>query len=151
MEDIDLDESIEIDQSFDDENDTPTLSGGATKELKKKYYPVKTGNIISRFELCRVITKLAKYLDSLADLSSLFTNDEQSKELLVMPNPTELAWRLLKEGKFDPIICRRGEKVSFSVLEIDPEIVDMIEHDFEQQRAEVAKLMKLWHFDVSES
>lgn len=146
MEDIDLEDSIEIDQDFEE----GTLNGGSnntTKEPRKKYYPVKTGNILSRFELCRVITKLAKYLESIADLSPYFSNEDEG--LLVIPNPTELAWRLLKEGKFDPIICRRDEKVSFSVLEIDPESIDMIEHDFEQQRAEVAKLMKLWGFDVS--
>ena len=49
--------------------------------------------------------------------------------------------------KFDAILQRRNERVSFSVLDIDPQDIDIIEWDFEQQREEQKKLMSKWKFD----
>ena len=51
--------------------------------------------------------------------------------------------------KFDAILQRREEKVSFSVLEIDPQDIDIIEWDFEEQHKVLKDLMKLWRFEYS--
>ncbi|GHU24869.1 hypothetical protein FACS189472_17940 [Alphaproteobacteria bacterium] len=78
------------------------------------YHPKITRPTISKYEYVRVITALAKYLFSLSDLSS-FVKD---KTINTVINQTELAYQLLKDGKFDAVIDRGCEKVTLSVLEV---------------------------------
>lgn len=113
----------------------------------EKLYPKSSSRTMSRFEFCHVITQLAKYIESLSDLSKYVNDDSDDKELLTLINPAEQAFRLLMAHKFDAILQRRNERVSFSVLDIDPQDIDIIEWDFEQQREEQKKLMSKWKFD----
>ena len=135
------------DVSSDDED---SMEGGAVKIDKydsiEKFYPKYSSNLLSRFELCHVITQLAKYIESLTDLSK-YMDTEDSKELLTLINPAEQAFRLLMKHKFDPVLKRRNENVSFSVLEVNPQDIDLIEWDFQQQREEQKKLMDKWKFE----
>lgn len=133
---------------FSDDEDS--MEGGAVKIDKydsiEKFYPKYSSNLLSRFELCHVITQLAKYIESLTDLSK-YMDTEDSKELLTLINPAEQAFKLLMKHKFDPVLKRRNEKVSFSVLEVNPQDIDLIEWDFKQQREEQKKLMDKWKFE----
>ena len=135
--------------SFNDDNE---IEGGMVERVGEyavieKYYPKLTSPTISRFEFCHVITQLAKYLESLNDLSKYVDLEDSENEKLVFINPAEQAFKLLMNHKFDAVLQRRGEKVSFSVLEIDPQDIDLIEWDFKQQREEYGKLMQRWKFD----
>lgn len=131
-------------------DDEDSMEGGAVKIDKynsiEKFYPKYSSNLLSRFELCHVITQLAKYIESLTDLSK-YMDTEDSKELLTLINPAEQAFRLLMKHKFDPVLKRRNENVSFSVLEVNPQDIDLIEWDFQQQREEQKKLMDKWKFE----
>lgn len=131
------------------ESDDDSMSGGRIECVGEygeieKYYPKYSSPMISRFEFCHVITQLAKYIESLSDLSKYVDTDS---DLLSLINPAEQAFRLLMNHKFDAILERRNEKVSFSVLDIDPQDIDIIEWDFEQQREEQKKLMAKWKFE----
>lgn len=133
-------------------SETDVLFGGKVEKVGEynkieKYYPKLTGNTISRFEFCHVITQLAKYLESLADLSKYLDLKEKENEEISFINPAEQAFNLLMNHKFDAILQRRNEKVSFSVLEIDPQDIDIIKWDFEQQHEVQKELMKRWRFE----
>ena len=132
------------------EEDDEPMEGGTVKIDKydsvEKFYPKYSSNLLSRFELCHVITQLAKYIESLTDLSK-YMDTEDTKELLTLINPAEQAFRLLMKHKFDPVLKRRNEKVSFSTLELNPQDLDLIEWDFQQQREEQKKLMAKWKFE----
>lgn len=139
---------MEVYDALSDDEDS--MEGGAVKIDKynsiEKFYPKYSSNLLSRFELCHVITQLAKYIESLTDLSK-YMDTEDSKELLTLINPAEQAFRLLMKHKFDPVLKRRNENVSFSVLEVNPQDIDLIEWDFQQQREEQKKLMDKWKFE----
>ena len=150
--------SVDTPETSEDNNlnsDTEELLGGKVEKVGEyneieKYYPKITGNTISRFEFCHVITQLAKYLESLTDLSKYVnTKENNNDEEISFINPAEQAFKLLMNHKFDAILQRREEKVSFSVLEIDPQDIDIIEWDFEEQHKVLKDLMKLWRFEYS--
>ena len=130
------------------------LDGGRVVErvgeynVIEKLYPKLTCPMISRFEFCHVITQLARYLESLSDLSRYLDLEENETHKLLFINPAEQAFKLLMAHKFDAIIQRRNEKVSFSVLEIDPQDIDIIEWDFKQQQGVQEELLKRWKFET---
>lgn len=131
--------------------DDSSMEGGKVERIGEfssieKLYPKYSSNQISRFEFCHVVTQLAKYIESLTDLSKYLDSDDD-KDLLTLINPAEQAYHLLKKHKFDAILQRRNERVSFSVLEIDPQDIDIVEWDFEQQREMQKSLMSLWKFE----
>jgi len=92
----------------------------------EKYYPKKTRDHISIYEYSRVLTSLAKYLFDLNDLKKYLKNDTYD----IIINPGELAYKLLEEKKFDAIIDRGIEKVSYSTLKINPHWKTLIENNF---------------------
>lgn len=78
------------------------------------------------FEYVGVITKLAKYLSNIPDIEK-YVSDVEVNQLI---NPAELAFNLLNEGKFDAVLDRGYEKVSFSKLKVKPQWKDMITNYF---------------------
>lgn len=114
----------------------PRLSGGAVnrKEITREdtnvtmevYEPHITRETLSIYEYVAVITKLAKYLFSLMDIDKYI--DEV--ELNQVVNPSELAFNLLNDGKFDAVIDRGYEKVTFSKLKVREQWKETIRNYF---------------------
>ena len=114
----------------------PRLSGGADnlKETLPEdtiaevevYEPRITRETLSIYEYVAVITKLAKYLFSLMDIDKYI--DEV--ELNQVVNPSELAFNLLNDGKFDAVIDRGYEKVTFSKLKVREQWKETIRNYF---------------------
>ena len=93
------------------------------------YYPKITRETLSIYEYVGVITKLAKYLNSLTDLNKYLLDVEVNQVI----NPAELAFNLLNDGKFDAIIDRGYELVTFSVLKVKKQWKDTISNYFKNQ------------------
>lgn len=117
----------------------PHMSGGAdnlketilentTAELED-YEPHITRETLSIYEYVAVITKLAKYIFSLMDIDKYI----KEVELNQVVNPSELAFNLLNDGKFDAIIDRGYEKVTFSKLKIREQWKETIRNYFKFQ------------------
>jgi hypothetical protein len=81
---------------------------------------------MSIYEFVGTITKLADYLYNLDDLSKIIEN----KEVYTYINHLELAWNLLKTGKYNAILNRYIEQVSFSELDVNPRWIEVIENNF---------------------
>ena len=117
----------------------PRMSGGAVnrQEITREdvdaeievYEPHITRETLSIYEYVAVITKLAKYLFSLMDIAKYI--DEV--ELNQVVNPSELAFNLLNDGKFDAVIDRGYEKVTFSKLKIREQWKETIRNYFNYQ------------------
>jgi hypothetical protein len=104
------------------------------------YKPRLTRNTISLFEYVAVITKLAKYINSLSSLPAViedFLSDNLSINNII--NPSELAWILLRNGVYNPIFDRGYEKVSFSELTVNPTWDNLIRMYFDTQHESIAK------------
>jgi hypothetical protein len=97
-----------------------------TKNTMDVYKPKITRKIMSIYEFVGVITKLADYLYHLDDLSGII-EDQDSYTYI---NHVELAWKLLRDKKYDAILNRYIEQVNFSELDINPHWIEVIEHDF---------------------
>lgn len=95
----------------------------------EKYEPKITRPTMSIFEYAETHTKLAEYLASLKSIKN-FVDDV---EIHGNVNPTELAFHLLKEGKWDATLDRGYELVSYSKLKINPQWEQMIENYFNAQ------------------
>ena len=93
------------------------------------YYPKMTRETLSIYEYVGVITKLAKYLNSLTNLDKYLPDIEVNQII----NPSELAFNLLNDGKFDAIIDRGYERVTFSVLKVKKQWKDTISNYFKNQ------------------
>ena len=113
--------------------DSPSTSSTASKveivgekSVMETYYPKITRDTLSVFEYVGVITKLAKYLSNIPDIEK-YVSDVEVNQLI---NPAELAFNLLNEGKFDAVLDRGYEKVSFSKLKVKPQWKDMITNYF---------------------
>ena len=107
------------------------------------YHPKITRDILSKFEYVGVITKLAKYLAGLPSVEK-FTSNVEINQLM---NPAELAFELLNEGKYDAILDRGYEKVSFSTLKAKKQWKDTILNYFKTHHNsitnEVIPMMKM--------
>lgn len=93
------------------------------------YKPKLTRDIMSVYEYAGTITKLAKYLNGLPSLEK-YVSDVEIHQLI---NPAELAFNLLNEGKFDAILDRGYERVSFSALKINPRWKATVSNYFKAQ------------------
>jgi hypothetical protein len=91
------------------------------------YKPKITRSIMSIYEFVGTITKLADYLYHLDDLSNIIENENIDSYI----NHLELAWKLLKNKKYNATLNRYVENVSFSELDINPRWIEVIEHNFE--------------------
>jgi len=123
----------------DDDNESPPSSQStrSTNSEVEVYYPKITRDMIGLYEYVGVITKLAKYLYDLPDLSK-YLNDLEVNSLI---NESELAFQLLDSGKMDAIIDRGYEKVTFSVLKVRPQWKETILHYFAERRSNVENEM----------
>lgn len=99
------------------------------------YYPKMTRETLSIYEYVGVITKLAKYLNSLTNLDKYLPDIEVNQII----NPSELAFNLLNDGKFDAVIDRGYELVTFSVLKIKKQWKDTISNYFKNQHDTIEK------------
>lgn len=101
------------------------LTGG--KELKNKcsnndskietFEAKVTRPILSKFEYVGCITSLANYLKNLKSIAKY----TEAVDCCILVNPSELAFRLLDQGKMDVVIIRnRSERVTFSKLHQNP-------------------------------
>lgn len=97
------------------------------------YHPHITRDIISVFEYANVVTKLAKHLQSLPSLEQYIPNVDTNQII----DPTELAFNLLEEGKWDAIIDRGYEKVTYSTLRVRQQWKDMLRNYFDQRRVTI--------------
>lgn len=93
------------------------------------YSPNITRETLSLYEYVSVITKLAKYLNTLTNLDK-YVDDVEVNQII---NPAELAFNLLNDNKFDAIIDRGYEKVTFSKLKIKQQWKDTISNYFKSQ------------------
>lgn len=99
------------------------------------YYPKMTRETLSIYEYVGVITKLAKYLNSLTNLDKYLPDIEVNQII----NPAELAFNLLNDGKFDAVIDRGYELVTFSVLKVKKQWKDTISNYFKNQHDTIEK------------
>lgn len=122
-------ESIQLTEN-DDNNKNSQQSANV-----EVYYPKMTRETLSIYEYVGVITKLAKYLNTLTNLDKYLPDIEVNQII----NPSELAFNLLNDGKFDAIIDRGYELVTFSVLKVKKQWKDTISNYFKNQHDTIEK------------
>lgn len=130
---MDFTENVIIEQIID--NNKPGISGGdntstPTVTIHKPYITRKT---MSRYEYAGLITQLAKYLAGIPDISKYL--DEPYVNSLI--NPSELAFTLLENGKFDAIIDRGYELVNYSQLIVNQNWKDQLREYFKNKNIAV--------------
>jgi len=87
----------------------------SNETIAEVFKPVKTRRMLSLFEYTRIITELAKYLYSLSSIDK-YVRDIEIHNVI---NPAELAFELLDQGKFDAVLDRGSEKVTYSTLMVN--------------------------------
>jgi hypothetical protein len=107
----------------EDDDDKQITITNNTMEI---YKPHITRKVMSIYEFVGTITKLADYLYNLDDLNKIIEN----KEVYTYINHLELAWNLLKTGKYNATLNRYVEQVSFSELDVNPRWIEVIENNF---------------------
>ena len=125
-------------------NESAVISGGDESAKKSRditlqeitndtkvetYEPKLTRPTISVFEYAEIHTMLADYIESHKSVKN-FVDDIEIKGNV---NPAELAFHLLKEGKWDAVIDRGYEVVSYSKLKINKQLEDTIANYFKEQ------------------
>ena len=120
------------DESIDNQHNVKLHENNPKTEVEV-YYPRMTRNTLSIFEYVGVITKLAKYLNSLTNLDKYLSDIEVNQII----NPAELAFNLLNDGKFDAVIDRGYELVTFSTLKVKKQWKETISNYFKQQHETV--------------
>lgn len=120
------------DESLDNQHNVKLHENNPKTEVEV-YYPRMTRNTLSIFEYVGVITKLAKYLNSLTNLDKYLSDIEVNQII----NPAELAFNLLNDGKFDAVIDRGYELVTFSTLKVKKQWKETISNYFKQQHETV--------------
>lgn len=107
------------------------LQGGSVETSRPQVLkPHKTRKTISQFEYSGIITKLAKYLAGIPDISKYVDQPYVNSVI----NPCELAFKLLDDGKFDAVIDRGYEKVNYSQLIINEKWRNSIKEYFLAQQ-----------------
>ena len=124
-------DSIQLKENNKNENSI----GNEQSATMEVYYPKITRETLSIYEYVGVITKLAKYLNSLTSLDKYLSDIEVNQVI----NPAELAFNLLNDGKFDAVIDRGYELVTFSVLKIKKQWKDTISNYFKNQHNTIEK------------
>lgn len=99
-----------------------------TSEIET-YEPKITRPTMSIFEYAEVHTMLAEYIAANKSIKNFIDDVEVRGNV----NPAELAFHLLKEGKWDAKIDRGYEVVSYSKLKINPQWETTILNYFNQQ------------------
>lgn len=95
----------------------------------EKFKPRLTRDICSVYEFVRIITDLANHLYSLPSIEKYIDGFEVHNII----EPCDLAYKLLRSGRFDAILDRGTEKVTFSELTIDPFTYELVEEYLAQQ------------------
>ena len=106
-----------------------TLQNLTKDSTVEEYEPKITRPTISIYEYAEIHTMLADFIESHNSIKE-FTNDIEIKGNV---NPAELAFYLLKEHKWNAIINRGYELVSFSKLKYNKQWSDTIENYFKEQ------------------
>ena len=95
----------------------------------EKFKPKLTRDICSVFEFVRIVTDLANHLYNLPSIEKYI----DGIEIKNIVEPCDLAYKLLKNGRFNAILDRGTEKVTFSELHVDPFIYELVESYLNQQ------------------
>ena len=95
----------------------------------EKFKPKVTRDICSVFEFVRVVTDLANHLYTLPSIEKYI----DGIEIKNIVEPCDLAYKLLRNGRFNAILDRGTEKVTFSELHVDPFTYELIETYLNQQ------------------
>lgn len=95
----------------------------------EKFKPKLTRDICSVFEFVRVITDLANHLYTLPSIEKYI----DGIEIKNIVEPCDLAYKLLRNGRFNAILDRGTEKVTFSELHVDPFTYELVESYLNQQ------------------
>lgn len=103
----------------------------------RKIEPKVTRKTISEFEFVRVVTILARYIEN---SKTLYQFTDQKTTISNVVNSAQLATMLLKNGKFDAIISRPEEDVTFSSLIVNPSLYKQLE-DYFSEKEEITKNM----------
>ena len=106
-----------------------TLHEITNEAVVETYEPKITRPIMSIYEYSEVHTQLGEYLDSQKSIRT-FTNDVEIKFTV---NPVEVAFYLLKEGKWDATLDRGYELVSYSKLTYNPQWEHTVKNYFDEQ------------------
>lgn len=107
------------------------------------YEPRITRKQLSVYEYCRVITDLANYLYNTDNIDKYI----DTIEIHNIVDPCSLAFKLLESGKFDAIIDRGYERVTYSKCTFNNIYLDLVRSYIEQQENnilnEIFKKLKL--------
>ena len=95
----------------------------------EKFKPRLTRDICSVFEFVRIITDLANHLYNLPSIEKYI----DGIEIKNIVEPCDLAYKLLRNGRFNAILDRGTEKVTFSELHVDPFTYELVETYLNQQ------------------
>lgn len=95
----------------------------------EKFKPKLTRDICSVFEFVRIVTDLANHLYTLPSIEKYI----DGIEIKNIVEPCDLAYKLLRNGRFNAILDRGTEKVTFSELHVDPFIYELVESYLNQQ------------------
>ena len=95
----------------------------------EKFKPKLTRDICSVFEFVRVITDLANHLYTLPSIEK-YIDGIEIKNII---EPCDFAYKLLRNGRFNAILDRGTEKVTFSELHVDPFTYELVESYLNQQ------------------
>ena len=95
------------------------------------YKPRLTRDICSIYEFVRVITDLANHLYTLPSIEKYIDGFEVHNII----EPCDLAYKLLRSGRFNAILDRGTEKVTFSELKVDPFTYELVEEYLSQQES----------------
>ena len=95
----------------------------------EKFKPKLTRDICSVFEFVRIVTDLANHLYNLPSIEKYI----DGIEIKNIVEPCDLAYKLLRNGRFNAILDRGTEKVTFSELHVDPFTYELVESYLNQQ------------------
>ena len=106
-----------------------TLQNLTNGTVVEEYEPKITRPIMSIYEYAEVHTMLAEYLEAQRSIRNV-VNDVEIRSTV---NPAEVAFNVLREGKWDAVLDRGYEKVSYSKLKYNPQWESTCAHYFTQQ------------------
>ena len=93
------------------------------------YKPKLTRDICSVFEFVRIVTDLANHLYTLPSIEK-YIDGIEVKNII---EPCDLAYKLIRNGRFNAILDRGTERVTFSELQVDPFTYELVETYLNQQ------------------
>ena len=110
------------------------MSNRQRYENREEYIDIpesaKTRPIVGCYELSAILTQLSKHIYEISELSSLIDNPGAIDNFI---NPADIAFRLIKEGKYDAILNRDAEDVVFSNLYTNKSLMDQLDMYFKKQ------------------